>query len=388
MSSAPPTTFPIVTKRRLRAHPVQETSAGSWGRNSPSASSVMFATLCSKPAPMKAKRHQKMSTSRAVSSFARIPIHTARQTSMLQSTPRKKRSRAGADILAATIPRTNSFAGALPSTPDAAVASASSADPARLPTKLSAHTFASAPALTVRERAPTVITRLFPVKSSEPAKITSVSATPNEAPITAFVAPEPAACSGAPMAKMRTMPSPTYAPASVDSTRYWRGACRSNPALARAAAAIVAIVSCSIGSSRARLKVHEDPPALDADLVDGDAHLGIVEALPGAQVEALLVDGGGDLRDAAAVADDPAREHECLAEGVEVSQRVDGVVGADDGDLASLDQGADAGVDRDVVQAADVLPPWRCGAHDREWRHPASRCSRCFFSSHPAGLCW
>src|SRR6185295_18906184 len=122
--------------------------------------------------------------------------------------------------------------------------------------------------------------------------------------------------------------------------------------------------------------------------VDRDAHLGIVEALSRAQVEALLVDGRGDLRDAAAVADDPAGEHECLAEGVEVSQRVDGVFGADDGDLASRDQRADAGVDRDVVQAADVLPSWRRGAHDRAWRHPASRCRRCFFSSHPAGLCW
>ena len=86
-------------------------------------SRVMFATLCSKPAPMKAKRHQKMSTSRAVSSLVRIPIHTARQTRALQSTPRKNSSLAGAAILAATTPSTNSFAGALLRTPELAVAS-------------------------------------------------------------------------------------------------------------------------------------------------------------------------------------------------------------------------------------------------------------------------
>jgi len=50
---------------------------------------------------------------------------------------------------------------------------------------------------------------LLPVNSSEPAKMTSVRATPNEAPITAFTAPDPAAWSGAPMQKIRTMPRPT-----------------------------------------------------------------------------------------------------------------------------------------------------------------------------------
>ena len=172
-------------------------------------SRVMFATLCSKPAPMKAKRHQKMSTSRAVSSLVRIPIHTARHTSALQSTPRKNSSLAGAAILAATTPSTNSFAGALPSTPEAAVASARSSEPTRLPAKLTIQIRASAAPFTVRESRPTVMTRLLPVNSSEPAKMTRVRATPNEAPMTALVAPEPAACSGAPMAKMSTMPRPT-----------------------------------------------------------------------------------------------------------------------------------------------------------------------------------
>jgi hypothetical protein len=128
--------LPAVTRVRFRAKPAQETSAGSCGRKSPMPSRVMFATLCSNPEPMKANRHQKMSTRRAVSSLVRSPIHTARHTNALQSTPRKNSSLAGATILAATTPSTNSFAGALLSTPEAAVASASSSEPTRLPRKL------------------------------------------------------------------------------------------------------------------------------------------------------------------------------------------------------------------------------------------------------------
>ena len=93
-------------------------------------SRVMFATLCSKPEPMKAKRHQKMSTSRAVSSLVRSAIQTARHTRALQSTPRKNSSLAGAVILAETTPSTKSLAGALLSTPEATVARARSSEPA------------------------------------------------------------------------------------------------------------------------------------------------------------------------------------------------------------------------------------------------------------------
>src|SRR5215813_7649864 len=113
--------------------------------------------------------------------------------------------------------------------------------------------------------------------------------------------------------------------------RYCIGLFLSSPALARAAAAAAAIVSCSIVFSRgARLAMHEDPPALDADLVGGDTHPGLVQALPGAQVEGLLEDGRGDLWDPAPVPDDPARKHVGLAEGVEVTDGVDRVIGTDD----------------------------------------------------------
>src|SRR5206468_12262357 len=118
------------------------------------------------------------------------------------------------------------------------------------------------------------------VNNSEPAKMTRVSAIPKEAPITVFVAADPLACKGAPMAKMRTMPRPTYAPASAESTRYWRGPWRRRNALARAAPAMTPTVSCSTGapsrkpgSGSSGIQPDEDAPSLHADLVGGDAYL-------------------------------------------------------------------------------------------------------------------
>ncbi len=169
----------------------------------------MLAMLCSKPAPMKAKRHQKMRRSFATSSFVFAAIHTASVTRTLQRRPRKKSSEAGADILAALTFSTNSFMGEAEATPAATVAAARASEPARFPAKERSHTRSVSPQLTFRSSAPSVMTRLLPVKSSEPAKTTSVSATPKEAPMSAFVPGEAAAAMGAPMAKMRTMPRPT-----------------------------------------------------------------------------------------------------------------------------------------------------------------------------------
>src|SRR5437660_1199318 len=388
MQSAPPTMFPAVTTTRFRAKPAHDTRCGSCGKKRPMESSVMLATLCSKPAPMKANRHQKISKRRAVSSFARMPIHTARQTSALQRMARKNSSRSGAPILDATMPRRNSLAGGLLRTPELAVASASNIEPARFPAKLTAHTLPSAVAVTVRESAPTVITRLLPVNSSDPAKMTSVSATPNEAPITALVAHEPAACSGAPMAKMSTMPRPTYAPARMERTRYWRGLCRRRPALVRAAPAIALTVSCSTGSSRARLATDEDPPALDADLVGGDAHARVVETLARPQVETLLVDRRSDLRDSTAVADDSTGEDERLAEGIEVADGVDGVTGPNDGYLLACDERADAGAREQVVERANVLPGFLRRALDGDRVHRTASRKNGAFSCQVAGRCW
>lgn len=56
--------------------------------------------LCSNPLVIKAKRHQNVMISFALSLFVRKPDQTARQTSMLQRMPRRKSLPAGADILA------------------------------------------------------------------------------------------------------------------------------------------------------------------------------------------------------------------------------------------------------------------------------------------------
>src|SRR5215469_461489 len=139
--------------------------------------------------------------------------------------------------------------------------------------------------------------------------------------------------------------------------RYCSGLFLSSPALARAAAAAVAIVSFSIVSSLgARLAMHEDPPALDTDLVGGDVNLGVVQALSSAQVEGLLEDGRGDLGNAAPVADDSPGQHVGLAEGIEIAERVDGVARANDRHLPAPDQRADASPGDDVIDSADVLP--------------------------------
>src|SRR5438128_2487335 len=264
MQSAPPTMFPAVTTTRFRAKPAHDTRCGSCGKKRPMEGSVMLATLCSKPAPMKANRHQKISKRRAVSSFARMPIHTARQTSALQRMARKNSSRSGA----------------------------------------------------------------------------------------------------------------------------WAGLCRGRPALVRAPPAIALTVPCSTGSSRARLARHEDPPALDADLVGGDAHARVVETLARPQVETLLVDRRSDLPDSTAVADDSTGEDERLAEGIEVADGVDGVTGPDDGYLLTCDERADAGAREHVVERANVLPGFLRRALDGDRVHPTASRKSGAFSCQVAGRCW
>src|SRR4051794_10633429 len=130
----------------------------------------------------------------------------------------------------------------------------------------------------------------------------------------------------------------------------------------------------------------EDPPSLDANLVNGHAYFWIVEALPCAQIEALLVDGRGDLRDPALVADDPPGEHEGLAERIEVADGVDGVGrrGADERHLPAAEKRADTGARNHVLESADILPGG--GACCQESLHPTSSCET-RFSSQVAGRC-
>src|SRR5215469_2291484 len=170
--------------------------------------------------------------------------------------------------------------------------------------------------------------------------------------------------------------------------RYWRGPPRSSAALVRAAPAAVAIVSCSIVVSRARFAMHEDAPALDADLVRGYPHPWVFQTPAGAEVEGLLVDGRGDLRDASLVTDDPAREHEGVAERIEVVDGEEPIAGADDRHLPPPHQGADSGPGNDVLERADVLLIGRVGLLEGDGGHSASCGTRWSFSFQVAGRCW
>ncbi len=62
-----------------------------------------------------------------------------------------------------------------------------------------------------------------------------LSAIPNEAPIMTLVNGEPASCP--PMLKISSMPNPTYAPASIEATKYPSGFFFRNAAFAFAAPA-------------------------------------------------------------------------------------------------------------------------------------------------------
>ena len=76
---------------------------GGWGIIKAVAKTVIFATLCSNPVVIKANRHQKIMMSLAVSSLSLREQITARQTRMLQSTPRKKAEAGERAILACAV---------------------------------------------------------------------------------------------------------------------------------------------------------------------------------------------------------------------------------------------------------------------------------------------
>src|SRR5688572_18927228 len=105
---------------------------------------------------------------------------------------------------------------------------------------------------------------------------------------------------------------------------------------------------------------HEDLDAAvqDTSRIDRQPHRRIVEALARPEIEVLLEDGRGDLGDAVAIADDAAGDHERLAEGVEVGQRVHvtAVARADDGDLLAVDQRRGARAGSEPLEPADVDP--------------------------------
>ena len=156
---------------------------------------------------MNANRHQKITPSLAASLVVRAVIQSARQTSQLHRMARANSSPAGAFIFAAaTLCSSGAPSPSSAPPPPATKISASSTAPARLPSQDSVQLAARSPPATRRRSRPIDMNMVCPVNSSEPAKTTSVSAMPNEAPITSR---RQAGSMVAPTLKIRMMPSPT-----------------------------------------------------------------------------------------------------------------------------------------------------------------------------------
>src|SRR5690242_4658103 len=101
---------------------------------------------------------------------------------------------------------------------------------------------------------------VWPVKSSAPANTTSVSAMPNVAPMISFCSSGGA---GLPSVKMRMMPRPMYAPASIDATKNAAGDSRIALTLRSASFVNASMVSsytaclrCRIAGLRSQIACH------------------------------------------------------------------------------------------------------------------------------------
>src|SRR5437660_8330632 len=117
---------------------------------------VMLTIECSKPAAMNAKRHHQMRTSLAESLLVREAIHSARQTSMLQSTARQKSCPLVAWILPVTAEVMKAKPGAMApgfglaaSTPLSYTIQAKTKEPTKLPTRAAIQTATSSYTLQV-----------------------------------------------------------------------------------------------------------------------------------------------------------------------------------------------------------------------------------------------
>ncbi len=120
---------------------------------------------------------------------------------------RANSSSAGAFILAAaTVMRSWLLALSAMPPPPATNSAASTAHPARLPSQVIDHEAPRSRRLVRPRSHPMVMNMVWPVNRSEPAKITNVSATANDAPMTTARIDGSAA---APTLKIRMMPSPT-----------------------------------------------------------------------------------------------------------------------------------------------------------------------------------
>src|SRR5579872_3699261 len=140
---------------------------------------------CSKPAAMKAKRHHQIRMHLAASLVARALVHSARQTSQLRKAPRATRASGAAFIFAAEALNTRSAPSLriCPPPPSQKIAGRA-AEPARLPSQERIQVRARADEPADPRATPIVMNIVCPVKRSEPAKTTNVSAMPKQAPMT------------------------------------------------------------------------------------------------------------------------------------------------------------------------------------------------------------
>lgn len=102
--------FPSVTTMMLYKYPITLTSATP-GESNPTVKSVILATLCSNPAVINTNKHQNIIINLATSFLQRKLHHTAKQTSILQSTPLINNGKKGTLIFTAEVLAINSPTG-------------------------------------------------------------------------------------------------------------------------------------------------------------------------------------------------------------------------------------------------------------------------------------
>ena len=109
--------------------------------------------------------------------------------------------------------------GSVSSNPARTTMNARRALPSRLPIQVQIQLSTRSFQVVFRVSVPSVSTRLLPVNSSEPAKMTMVRAPPKQMPMVIFTSPGESLESVPPMVKMSTIAAPTYMPASIERTR-------------------------------------------------------------------------------------------------------------------------------------------------------------------------
>mmetsp|Transcript_2842 Transcript_2842/g.9238 ORF Transcript_2842/g.9238 Transcript_2842/m.9238 type:complete len:243 (-) Transcript_2842:186-914(-) len=189
----------------------------------------MFAIECSKPNATNAVMGQKMARIFPAVDVDAIVPHTAKHTSQLQRTPLKNETANGSVAFIVAMPITAAFAAGAAAVHAQNARNASATDPTKFPTYDSVQFLASDAASTFPASTPDVIVITFPVKSSAPVSITSVSpAGRPTAPLRKLHRPGFDAASAGdapPTHDMRSAPMPMSAPAEKPRSSVVAGSC-------------------------------------------------------------------------------------------------------------------------------------------------------------------